>query len=355
MEFLQEVAFCEPTLRGQVGAALLQCLFWGYITNYKVGVMGKVQAFVERQPWYRHVQANYKDDDGQKIYEFEDPGFNYVSFAQTVLHHGIGGLLMFIGMVTGQAWIWRHGMLVEVGGMDLLDFIRMTSCKLFPPGTWPTSHYMKSDMYPMLIAFHHSVGLCVGVPVNLFFSEVYIFQLFGLVVLGSPVLSLIPSLYVKTLDAHENKRLLLGNQIYILVTFGLLQRTLFHFPASIKCLAFAYYSPMFSWAFAIPFLWALLAMSAFNLMVLQIMVKGAYDMLNAKTEEEEKEALVLLRRASSTATRHGSMGVFVTSRNLKQVMVAAKMVARAKRAKASVAKSVLLGRGEPIIEDSKLE
>jgi len=207
---------------------------------------------------------------------------------------------MLAGMMTGQAWIWRHGMLVQVGGMGLLDFYRMASCKLFPPGTFPTNHYMKSVMYPIFMLFHHSVGLCVGVPVNLFFSEVYMFQLFGLVALGAPALSLIPSIYVQTLDAKEHRMLVIGNQIYVYVTFSIIQRTLFYVPAAMTCLAFAYHSPMFSWAFVVPFLWALLAMSAFNLLCLVLGASGLHKKLTASPEEEKQEA------ASATPTQEGS-------------------------------------------------
>jgi hypothetical protein len=300
MDMLREALFCEPTVRGQIGAAVVQFLFWRHVTNYQTGLFGKLKAAVERQPWYRHVQDNYKEDDYQKMYKFEDPGFNYLEFLKTVLHHSVGGLLMLTGMMTGQAWIWRHGMLVQVGGMDLLDFYRMASCKLFPPGTFPTNHYMKSDKYRIFITFHHSVGLCVGVPVNLFFSEVHMFQLFGLVALGAPALSLIPSIYVKTLDLKGRKMLVLCNKIYVFVTFGIIQRTLFYIPVAIKCLAFAYRSPMFSWAFGVPFLWALLAMSAFNLACLQAMASGTYKMLTASSEEEKKE-----EATSVTFTRQG--------------------------------------------------
>jgi len=300
MDLLRETVFCEPTVRGQIGAAVVQLLLWGCITNYQTGLFGKLKAFVESQPWYRHVQDNYKDDEGQKMCNFEDPGFNYLEFLKTVLHHGVGGLLMLIGMMTGQAWIWRHGMLVQVGGMDLLDLYRMASCKLFPPGTFPTNQYMKSDMYPILITFHHSVGLCVGIPVNLFFSEVYVFQLFGLVAVGAPALSLIPSIYVKTLDAKEHKMLVVGNQIYFFVTFCLIQRTLFYVPAAMKCLAFAYHSQLLSWVSAAPFLWALLAMSAFNLAVLQLSASQTHAMLTASSEEEKEATSATLAQQGST-------------------------------------------------------
>ena len=31
-------------------------------------------------------------------------------------------------------WLWRHGMLTEVGGLDVLDLFLMVQAKAFPPG-----------------------------------------------------------------------------------------------------------------------------------------------------------------------------------------------------------------------------
>lgn len=331
MDLVKEAVFAEPTVCGQIGAALLQFAIWAFITNYDYGIMAHVQKWIKSRSWYPNVQDNYKDDDAQEIYNFPDPGFNYVQFCQTVIHHGGGGILMGLGMLTGQSWLWRHGMLVEVGGMDLLDFQRIMWCKVFPPGSYPTSDMVKSDVFVPLMFFHHSVGLCVGIPVNLFFSEVFKFQLFGLIILGAPALSLIPSLYVKTLPAKENKGLLLANQVYILLSFCLAQRVLFYFPAAIQCFMYMWHSPVFSWSIAIPFAWALCALSIFNLMILGILGGGLYKVITAKTEED------VIRRLSSMNL--GSVHTVVPFRSEKGIValqIATKMIAKSIQARKAV-------------------
>lgn len=333
MDLLSESIFCATTVKGQLGATLIQFSIWALITNYSYGVMAYFERYAMRQPWYRNCQVNYKDDDAQEIYQFPDPGFNYVTFFQTVIHHGGGGLLMLTGMLTGQAWIWRHGMLVEVGGMDLLDFYKIAHAKLFPPGTRPTSLMMKSAMFIPLSVFHHMVGICVGIPVNLYFSEVFKFQLFGLMILGAPAISLLPGLFIKTKDVTEHPRLLIANQLWLFTTFAVVQRTLYYFPAAWDCFAHVMNSEVYCWQIMVPFAWALFSMSAFNLVVTGILTAGTYKMLTAKDEDHT------LRRQISNqgiGVADAAIRVVMLQRNMTGFVVTSKMIAKARKAKEAV-------------------
>ncbi|CAE8632860.1 unnamed protein product [Polarella glacialis] len=283
MGLLSDIIFCEPTVGGQIGAAIVQLLLWGFLTDYDYGVMAHVHKYVKRQPWYPTVQENMKDDEGQVIWNFPDPGFRYVIFFQTVMHHGGGGVLMSLGMLLGQPWLWRHGMLVEVGGLDLLDVLLFANVKLRPPGTFPTNFFLKSREYGALMAFHHSVGLCVGIPVNMYFSEIYEFQLFGLMILGFPAICFGPALITKTFDKAQYSRLWFAEHMWMLLTFFLGSRIIFYFPAAWSCFLHVWHSPHGSnWKVLLPFTWALLIMSAFNIMILGINLNGFYKMLYGK-------------------------------------------------------------------------
>ncbi|CAE8621537.1 unnamed protein product [Polarella glacialis] len=326
MGLLSDIVFCEPTVGGQIGAAIVQLLLWSFITNYDYGVMAHVHKYVKRQPWYPTVQENMKDDDAQVIWDFPDPGFNYVTFFQTIMHHGGGGVLMSLGMLLGQPWLWRHGMLVEVGGMDLLDAFRIANVKFFPPGTFPTNVFLKSKLFGPLMAFHHSVGLCVGIPVNMYFSEIYEFQLFGLMTLGFPAICLGPGLIIKTLDKAKYARLLFAEQMWVFLTFSLGSRTIFYFPAAWSCFLHVWRSPFGSnWNVILPFTWALLAMSAFNLMILGIQLNSFYKRLFGK------DTLHAVRRSSSSLT--DIVASVSVEFGLTNMFVASRLVARAHKAK----------------------
>lgn len=330
MGVVSEILFCEPTAIGQTGAVLLQLLVWGFIFDYDRGVMAYVNSWVKRQSWYPAVQENYKDDDAQKIYGFPDPGFNQVTFTATVIHHGTGGLLMSLGMLLNQPWLWRHGMLVEVGGMDVLDAVKIAHVKLLPPGTFPTSLFMKAKLFVPMMFFHHSVGLCVGIPVNLYFSEVRAFQMFGLMTLGAPAICLAPSLIIKALDGKTYPRLIFTNKIYLFLTFGLGSRTIYHFPAAYHCFMHVVQSPVGSWKVLVPFTWALLAMSVFNLMILCIQLQGVY--------EDAKHLLGKSDQPSKTSSSNlsGLVAHLSVESNLTQVFFASKAVGWAKHAKDNV-------------------
>lgn len=334
MDKLSEIVFCEPTAIGQIGASLLHLIVWAYITDYERGVMAYVHRWIKRQAWYPTVQENFKEDDAQQIYDFPDPGFNYATFFATCVHHGAGGLLMSLGMILGQPWLWRHGMLVEVGGMDLLDAVRIAHAKLCPPGTFPTRLFLKAKLFAPLMFFHHSVGLCVGIPVNMYFSDVHEFQMFGLMTLGFPAVCLTPSLFFKTLDGQQYPRLLFASKVYLLLTFGLGSRTLYHFPAAWHCFKEVLHSPVASWSVLVPFVWALLAMSLFNIMILSIQLQGAYHDAKMLLQGGISE----LPKRSTSVSVSDLVATISLDVGLTNLYVASRMVAWAGNAKDNVKK-----------------
>lgn len=340
MGLVADIAFSEPTFFGQCGAALFHMLLWIFLGDYDWGLMGIIERWFKSQPWWSTVQKNYKDDASQKVYNYDDPGDNLTSLVKTAFHHGWGGMLMLVGMVTGQPWLWRHGMLTEVGGLDVLEFVMILQCKLFPPGKRPFRDNLKSPTYMGLVIFHHSVGLCVGIPVNMYFADIFQFQLFGLVVLGGPSLCCLLSVFIRTFDLEKHPGLDLLNHLQMLIIFAIMQRTLYYFPAAWFCIQEVWRSPVCTWAIFLPFVYAVVAMSLFNLIVLAIMAGALKDTLFGKTPEAKAEGRRRLCRSASMGLSASDFnsGLVGTSERLTTFFVASKMVGLAETAKKRVSK-----------------
>lgn len=337
MGLVSEVLFSEPTFTGQLGGVILHILLWWFFTNMDWGLMGMVERWAKAQPWYPVVQKNYKDDPAQDIYKYDDPGDNWVAFLKTGFHHLWGGALMVVGMMTGQTWLWRHGMLTEVGGMDLLEFLLVLHCKLMPPGTRPTNHNLKSETYVGLIVFHHSVGICVGLPVNMYFSHIYEFQLLGLVILGGPSFCCLLSAFLKLWDSEAHPMIDLFNQVQMLLVFCLAQRVLYYFPAAWSCTVAVWRSPGCTWSMFLPFGYAMISMSLFNVIILAVMATGVKKALGGKTLEEKMVGRKLIKKSAtmglSARDFNGGIG---HSQQLTNIFVASKMVGLAEKAKKRV-------------------
>jgi hypothetical protein len=195
---------------------------------------------------------------------------------------------------------------------------------------------MKSDVYLPLIAFHHSVGLAVGIPVNMYFMQHSHFRLFGLVLLGAPSLCCATSVFCRTFDLEKHHYIEIFNSAQMTVGFCLGQRCLYFFPAAYLCVKTVFEQES-SWWIRAPFLYGVTAMSAFNLIVLAIMGAGLKKVLLADTPEKKQEGKRLVRRGSSMGLSVGEFAKVVPQRRgLTNVFVAAKMVGLAERAKRKV-------------------
>jgi len=311
---------------------------WWFFTNMDWGLMGMVERWVKTQPWYFVVRKNYKDDPAQEIYHYHDPGDNFIALLKTCFHHAWGGSLMVAGMMTGHTWLWRHGMLTEVGGMDLLEFLLVLHCKFLPPGTRPTNVNLKSETYGRLIFFHHSVGICVGVPVNMYFAHIPDFQLFGLVLLGGPSLCCLLSAFLKLWDSEAHPMIDLFNQVQMLLVFCFAQRVLYYFPAAWSCTLAVWRSPGCTWSMFLPFGYAVIAMSLFNIIVMAVMVAGVTQALFGKTLEEKMVGRKLIKKSATMglSARDFNCGIG-RSQQLTNIFVASKMVGLAEKAKKRVA------------------
>lgn len=283
----RDIILSEPTLKAQVGGALLHMAFWAYFSNMDSGgAMGRIERWIKRQAWYPVVQKNYKDDPVQEMCPLSDPGDNFVGLVKTALHHSWGGLLMLFGMISQKPWLWRHGMLTEVGGLDLLELLQVTYCKLRPPGCRPVCDFLKSNAYIPFVSFHHSVGLAVGLPVNMYFADRFQFQLFGIVLLGAPAVTCLTSVLCQTYDLELHRRLKTFDSIQSTLGFCVVQRTLYFFPAAYSCMKMVWAQER-SWTVRAAFVYGLASMSIFNLMVLGFRGYELKKSVSAKHAKEE--------------------------------------------------------------------
>ena len=164
----------------------------------------------------------------------------YILNLSTCLHHGVGGLLMLLGIMLDQPFLWRHGMLTEVGGLDIRDIQAMIGNVISPPGPYPYWHLMKDSVTWKFLAMHHCVGLCIGYPLCIYFSDVYEFQYFGIIMLGLPGVTYAIELTL-VFFPKENKWI---HVIRVLITLGstIWARLIFYFPALYGLLSTVYAS-----------------------------------------------------------------------------------------------------------------
>ena len=187
---LREALFAEPTVYGLCGAVALHMSTWVVLHSWEWGLMKYVRQAVQKLLPYKTIQSNFEGDATVELFGMEkDPGLVYVWNIGTCLHHFVGGVLSFAGWYYGIPWLWRHGMCVEVGGLDLLDLgLRLPWVLFKPPGPFPTASLVKEDgsvaPYFYLQVFHHTVGMYVGIVTMIYFSHLPDFQWLAVILLG---------------------------------------------------------------------------------------------------------------------------------------------------------------------------
>lgn len=187
----QDVLFVSPTFLPITVNLLLQTIVWAWVVSFKTGYgLGYVKHFLRRHfpQLYKRCGAHELNTNHARLVSAgmdKDPGLFLVWNIGTIFHHFVGGTLMGLGYFWKMPWLWRHGMLVEVGGLDLRDTLDVLQCRLLPVrGRFPTRNRVKSNFDFGLALFHHTVGLGAGLVVTVYFSEVPEFQWFGVVALG---------------------------------------------------------------------------------------------------------------------------------------------------------------------------
>eukprot|EP00933_Yihiella_yeosuensis_P066154 TRINITY_DN7025_c1_g1_i4.p1 TRINITY_DN7025_c1_g1~~TRINITY_DN7025_c1_g1_i4.p1 ORF type:complete len:362 (-),score=38.63 TRINITY_DN7025_c1_g1_i4:345-1403(-) len=275
MSWLEEILYVEATPVGVIGAIIIHASLWYVMTDWNWGFVGCLSRTVKKlfPDFYKNtVCENYKGDALVEMYRMhDDPGAMLFWLGATVVHHAWGGALMYMGYTTNRPWLWRHGMLTEVGGLDLLDFAKIAYAKLFPPGSFPMSVALESPLYLPFTASHHTVGIIVGLPVCIYFSDLPEFQWFGVMILGAPFFVAGPDVVGRCI-APERRTGHLLIELWMVISFGY-QRVLYYYPATWSLLKHVHAANIPTFVTCGFFLGAFL-LSVFNLMGIGIMGHG---------------------------------------------------------------------------------
>uniref|UniRef100_A0A7S0L3P9 TLC domain-containing protein n=1 Tax=Coccolithus braarudii TaxID=221442 RepID=A0A7S0L3P9_9EUKA len=269
---VREIVFLEPTLVSLLGAIALHAAIWLVIHNYEWGGMKYIKNAVQTYLPYKTIQSNYEGDPAVELLGMEkEPGLVYVWNLGILLHHTIGGAFCFAGWYYGLPWLFRHGILTEVAGLDMLDlFYRIPQCFLAPPGPFPTAAMIKDggtfSPYMCLQVFHHSVGMSVGLVSVLYFAHLPEHQWFGFVLLGGPFAAIAPGLLANLVPPEYYKVHALDKFIQWAV-FGVHQRAYYFFPATIALVKSVIAQPVPLVA-KVATCYAAVVMTLFNLIVL---------------------------------------------------------------------------------------
>eukprot|EP00931_Biecheleriopsis_adriatica_P060040 TRINITY_DN3602_c1_g1_i1.p1 TRINITY_DN3602_c1_g1~~TRINITY_DN3602_c1_g1_i1.p1 ORF type:complete len:365 (+),score=44.45 TRINITY_DN3602_c1_g1_i1:60-1097(+) len=282
MEILRAIALAEPTFLGQVGAGVIHMIIWTWIGSWEFGLMKFIHRSMQRfeRLWNDLLPKKYEGDPALAVYACEDsPGVLFVWNCLTVIHHGVTGGLMLIGFMTGWASLWRHGMLAQVAGMDILEFVKMIHCAILPPGPFPLCNAMRSKTYAPLVLFHHTVSVLVGVPVNLYFSHLPEFQWFGAVIAGGPLFGLVPDLLSRVIASFSKKAIHFW--CFFVFTY---QRLVFYFPRTCALLKIVCASEAVPLSIKGGFMIGAFNLSVYNLLVFALIASSLLQGLRRDAE-----------------------------------------------------------------------
>jgi len=148
---------------------------------------------------------------------------------------------MLAGMYFDSPALWRHGLLTELGGLDLADAIRVLWCKWVPPGPFPMNKVVNGPNgagYIGFMSFHHSVSLLAGIPVCFYFSRDARFQWMGALMAGGPLISIPVDLFMKCKPPSQRPLHILSD--FYMNSMFFYQRLILYFPLAYSLLVTVY-------------------------------------------------------------------------------------------------------------------
>lgn len=300
-DVLLQILYVEPTVVGVVGAIVLHMLLWKKLSSWEHGLIFALKRRLETTSLFLEgITPNYEGDPLVEMFGFsEQPGLMFVWSVGTALHHGVGGGLMVLGWLLESPVLWKHGMLTEVGGLDVLDlFYNLPACLLSSQGPFPMSALVKTRApYLYLQVFHHTVGLSCGLAVTVYFAHLPEFQWFGALILGGPVFVMVPQLLISCLPPTYYK--LHGlEKCYSLAAFCY-QRIVRYFPIAYSLCRSVHLSDTCPQWVKYTFYYSAFAMSIFNLVCCLAFFEGAYKVFLVK-----KAPPALARTQSGNTVAH---------------------------------------------------
>ena len=232
--FPLNIVYADADLPSLFGVAILHYVIWYFLSPF---VVNTAKAWVEPKKQYvEQINKNFVEES--KAYGITPPEYWAIA-VRAFCHHGTGGVLMLLGMYLDQPFLWRHGLMTEVGGMDMLDISQMIVTKLgFPIEPWATKYGTPAWI---LLGCHHTCGLLTGFPVCLYFSDISNYQWIGLILLGGPA----PFMLIQAYDGLLDHEAVSGSWFHLgcaIVEFALMfhQRVLMLTPLAFSCISHAH-------------------------------------------------------------------------------------------------------------------
>jgi hypothetical protein len=232
MYFFNEMIFAEPTVFGYIGAGIFHLTLWMYFGSWECGVMKYLQDYIKRRApmlYHETVVMNHKDEPVVEMLGLQDdPAVLWISNFYTFAHHGTAGLLMLLGIITGRPWIWRHGLLTQLWGCDIADFIRIALCMLLPPGPFPMRNTFRVPVMIAFLTFHHTTSLLAGIPGSVYLQDSMHFQWMGCFLAGAPIAFVGWDLFARCVP-YRFRRFHMASGVYVACMF-VVQRVIVFLP-----------------------------------------------------------------------------------------------------------------------------
>jgi hypothetical protein len=109
--FPLNILYADADLGSLFGVTILHYVIWFFFSPFVVtSALTWVSA---RKKYLAEIEKNFVEE--AQAYGIP-PKEYWAILVRAGVHHGVGGLFMALGMYLGQPWIWRHGIMTEVGG-----------------------------------------------------------------------------------------------------------------------------------------------------------------------------------------------------------------------------------------------
>lgn len=292
MGLITDALYAEPTWSGYIGSGLLHMALWMALGSWEWGAVRHFQALLRRrQPdLFKVVSANHAEDPGVAICGYDEPASLWIANIFCFCHHGTGGLLMLVGVLTQQPWVWRHGLFTQLWGMDIADFVRIAWCKMFPPGPFPMRNGVKKPEMIGFCLFHHTVSLLGGLPGSVYMIDCKEFLWMGAFLAGAPTLLVGFDLSSRCVPpAFRRFHMFAGFMMFCIFAH---QRIYLFFPMAWE-LSLVVYSSSMPWLARGSLFTSGIMMSFFNVMVTGFMGHGFFTkFIKARPEECSQDAPV---------------------------------------------------------------
>lgn len=212
---------------------------------------------------------------------------------------------MLAGMALDQPAIWRHGLLIQLAGMDLLDGLRLLICYTIPSmAPYPMDKYKENGTALVLLVAHHTVSLTVSLPVCIYYSHLRAFQEFGAMIMGGPALFLVVD-QLLMFAPHSYTKVHIFRKGATWLGFSY-QRIVYYFPSTYGLLQIVFADSISVWVKGL-FTYGATMLALFNLLVFLITSAGWLQMIAAACKKDE-EAFNRSKKLAGSAT-HGWQGV----------------------------------------------